>query len=105
MPIDPRWAALYPDDWKDISLRIRAQANQQCQWCGAPNGSTVQRHDKDVVIVLTVAHLNHDPRDCSDDNLRALCQRCHITYDKSPAQAARRRALRAELLDGQRSLF
>lgn len=26
-------------------------------------------------ILLTIAHLDHDPRNCSDDNLAALCQR------------------------------
>lgn len=34
-----------------------------------------------VKIVLTVAHLNHDPADCADENLAAWCQRCHLRYD------------------------
>lgn len=32
-------------------------------------------------IVLTVAHLDHTPENCNDDNLKALCQRCHNRYD------------------------
>lgn len=32
-------------------------------------------------IVLTVAHLDHDPSNCAEDNLKALCQRCHNRYD------------------------
>ena len=36
---------------------------------------------KDVRIVLTVAHLDHQPENCADDNLRAWCQRCHLAYD------------------------
>lgn len=32
-------------------------------------------------MILTVAHLNHIPMDCRDQNLRALCQRCHNSYD------------------------
>lgn len=32
-------------------------------------------------IVLTVAHLNHTPEDCRDENLKAMCQRCHLRYD------------------------
>jgi hypothetical protein len=32
--------------------------------------------------VLTVAHLNHDGMDCRDDNLKAMCQRCHLRYDQ-----------------------
>lgn len=34
-----------------------------------------------IVIVLTVAHLNHDPADCRPENLRALCQRHHLALD------------------------
>lgn len=32
-------------------------------------------------VVLTVAHLDHQPENCARDNLRALCQRCHNAYD------------------------
>lgn len=35
-----------------------------------------------IVIVLTIAHLNHDTTDNRDENLAALCQRCHLNYDK-----------------------
>lgn len=34
-----------------------------------------------VRVVLTVAHLDHTPENCTDDNLRAWCQRCHNIYD------------------------
>lgn len=34
-----------------------------------------------VRIVLTVAHLNHTPGDDRDENLRALCQWCHLNFD------------------------
>ena len=34
-----------------------------------------------VRVVLTVAHLNHTPEDCADENLRAWCQSCHNSYD------------------------
>ena len=30
-----------------------------------------------VDVVLTIAHLDHTPENCADDNLRAWCQRCH----------------------------
>jgi hypothetical protein len=35
-----------------------------------------------VGIVLTIAHLNHTPGDDRDENLKALCQWCHLNYDK-----------------------
>lgn len=49
---------------------------------------------KPIVIVLTVAHLNHDPTDCRPENLAAMCQRHHLAYDhdhhRASAQATRR---------------
>ena len=37
---------------------------------------------KIIEIVLTVAHLDHQPSNCADENLKALCQKCHLAYDK-----------------------
>jgi transcription elongation factor Elf1 len=36
-----------------------------------------------VYIILTVAHLNHTPGEDNDDNLKALCQWCHLHYDET----------------------
>ena len=35
-----------------------------------------------IEIVLTVAHLDHMPENCAPSNLEAMCQRCHLNYDK-----------------------
>ncbi|TVV74250.1 hypothetical protein [Sphingomonas solaris] len=32
-------------------------------------------------VVLACAHLDHDPGNSAQDNLRALCQRCHMLND------------------------
>ncbi len=49
---------------------------------------------KPLVIVLTVAHLNHQPEDCRPENLSAMCQRHHLALDhdhhRANAQATRR---------------
>ncbi len=37
--------------------------------------------ERPLVIVLTVAHLNHQPEDCRPENLAAMCQRHHLAYD------------------------
>lgn len=34
-------------------------------------------------IVLTIAHLDHALTDHFDNNLAALCQQCHLRYDKA----------------------
>ena len=38
---------------------------------------------KYIVIVLTVAHLDHQPENCDPENLKAMCQKCHNSYDRS----------------------
>jgi len=70
----------YPENWEEISERIRFErANNRCEWCGAenykPHPVTGSR------VILTVAHWNHDKMDVRDENLAALCQRCHLSYD------------------------
>ena len=55
-----------------------------------------------IVIVLTVAHLNHEPEDCRPENLAAMCQRHHLAYDahhhKQTAYSTRKRyAMTADL--------
>lgn len=53
---------------------------------------------KPIVIVLTIAHLDHQPENCDEDNLRALCQRHHLAHDHAHHQAnaaATRRAGKA----------
>jgi hypothetical protein len=45
---------------------------------------------KIVEIVLTIAHV-HDPspENCADDNLAALCQKCHLDHDRKHHAAMR----------------
>jgi hypothetical protein len=50
-----------------------------------------------VKVILTVAHLDHQPENCDPANLKAWCQRCHIVYD-APRKAQERR-----LRDAQRN--
>ena len=51
-----------------------------------------------VKVVLTVAHLDHQPENVDRANLRAWCQRCHNAYDAPMRRAGisqRRRAAAA----------
>jgi hypothetical protein len=108
MPIRASEAARYPADWRVISARIRQRAAGQCECAGEcglhrdhPGPRRCEeRHGERARwakgrIVLTVAHLNHQPEDCRDENLKAMCQRCHNRYDQPHRQrnaAATRRA-------------
>lgn len=75
----------YPADWEDISKGIReGRAGNRCEACGVANGATVIGvRGQPYRVVLTVAHLNHEPSDCRPENLRAWCQSCHLRYDAS----------------------
>lgn len=54
--------------------------------------------EKPIVIVLTCAHLDHQPENCDPANLRMLCQRHHLAHDhqhhQANAQATRRTRLK-----------
>lgn len=68
-----------------------------------------------ITIVLTVAHLGvprpdgtpgskHDKADCRPENLAALCQRCHLNFDRPDhlARAATTRERKQRQRDAQR---
>jgi len=44
--------------------------------------SHIDLDKKPLKIVLTLAHLDHGLHDHSDENLQALCQRCHFLLDR-----------------------
>ena len=110
MPIRASEKARYPKDWKTISLRIKTRALWRCECqgeCGLhpPNPlprRCVERHGEPAVfargrVILTVAHLGDpSPENCADDNLKAMCQRCHLRYDLAQHQehAAQTRRLK-----------
>ena len=61
----------YPANWPEIAKRIKDDHNWRCEHCG-------HIHDQATGHVLTVHHLDGDKSNCSDENLVALCQRCHL---------------------------
>lgn len=85
MPIKPENKGRYPANWKEIRQRILERAGNKCEFCGAENGKPNPVTDSKVV--LTIAHLNGIPEDCRDENLRSLCQRCHLSWDRITSRA------------------
>ena len=80
----------YPDDWSEISQRIRRRAKGRCECtgeCGLHRGQRCTERDHEKAqyaggeIVLTVAHRNHFKADCRDENLLAMCNTCHLRMD------------------------
>ncbi|MBK8200290.1 MAG: hypothetical protein IPK75_18240 [Acidobacteria bacterium] len=50
-----------------------------------------------IRCVITIAHLDHDPRNNADANLAALCQHCHLKHDTHFHHANARRTRAANV--------
>ncbi|MGD9892838.1 MAG: hypothetical protein AB7U18_16280, partial [Dehalococcoidia bacterium] len=98
----------YHPDWKSIRRQILDQADHRCEQCGVANGAIGARdrhgawHDEADIdgmnsgtgerlfgeyphmirIVLTIAHLCHDPACYDPGHIFAYCQRCHLNWDR-----------------------
>ena len=89
----------YPPNWRQIRACILERAGNRCEWCGADN---YRPHPiTGARVVLTIAHCgNPDTMDCRDENLAALCQRCHNRLDapmraRHAAETRRRKLMEA----------
>ena len=103
MPIKPENRARYPKDWKQIRQRVLERAGNKCEFCGIENYAIRENGSK---VVLTIAHLDNVPEHCEMSNLRALCQKCHLTYDaKFHAENARKTRLEKKQDSSQMRLF
>ena len=99
MPVD--WK-LYPPDWKAIAQRIKDAAGWKCQHCGKQCRKPGERFDSHT-RTLTVSHLNHDPADCREENLRALCAPCHLRYDRHHHAETRKKRLHGQEQGGSQT--
>ncbi len=96
----------YPDDWGAIRGRVLARAGNCCEGSPAYPDCRVANHSGHPVtgasVVLTCGHLDHDVTHNDMANLRAWCQRCHLTYDAAMhAHHAATTRQRRPLLHGQ----
>lgn len=111
----------YPDNWEEIALNVKREADWKCQRCGKQcrpgylsiaQWLTTQTHQPDYEErdrhpqkwTLTVAHLDHDPEN-PDARLMAMCAPCHRKYDgKQAAQTRKRKRWQRLELMGQLTL-
>jgi hypothetical protein len=108
--------ALYPDDWEDISRRVRARSGGRCECRGdaAPCGCGLHRGRRCEEragkpakwargkVVLTVHHKDGDKASRDESRMGAFCQRCHLRSDR-PLLVERRKAAE-DARTGQRRL-
>jgi hypothetical protein len=114
-PIRAENLGRYPDNWKAISEWIRfsrALGHCECEGeCGRTHkGRCPNRHGQPAYgtgsnVILTVAHLNHTPEDCRDENLKAMCQGCHLHYDREHHAQTAARTRAALATEGMDPLF
>ncbi|WP_428266135.1 hypothetical protein [Haliangium sp.] len=112
MPVRPENKLRYPANWSEISKDIKERAGWRCECtgqCGEHEGRRcVELHGHRAVrargqVVLTTAHLDHQPENCAAENLLAMCQRCHLRYDIAHHAETRRRTRDAR--SGQLGLY
>lgn len=127
MPMDRR---RYPPDWEAVRARVLERAQGQCECrgeCGvdhalepyqddpdndSPRCAAVHDHHHPVtgsLVVLTTAHLWRGP--CAEhdragvkcgelEHLAAMCQACHLRYDRPHHVANARRTRRSKRATG-----
>jgi hypothetical protein len=100
VPIREENKSRYPTDWPAISQSIKKRSGWRCECtgeCGIDHGGRCEeRHRVPALcfrgrVILTVAHLDHQPESCAPENLRAMCQACHLRYDRDHHAETRRR--------------
>lgn len=124
MPIDYK---KYAKNWKtEIRPAVLKRANSCCELCDIENyaigirqfDGTFSEMPKDtdvdlqkfhaeamgfkiIKIVLTIAHLDHDINNNDMSNLMAMCQKCHLGYDKKHhiKNASNTRKLKSKQID------
>ncbi len=63
-------------------LRMRRRVRRGTHDGRCPNVNGGKAYGTGSNAVLTVAHLDHTPENVDDSNLRAMCQGCHLHYDR-----------------------
>ncbi len=79
MPISKENKKLYPKNWKELSAWVRLKAGNKCEMCDSHNHKP--HPITGSMVVLTVHHLDFNPKNNEEYNLMALCQRCHNRLD------------------------
>lgn len=92
MPIRESERKRYPRNWPEISLLIReGRAGWFCEClgeCGKHDGWCLAKHDRPHPVTGS-------PENCDPENLRAMCNFCHLNYDRDHHRETRAATLAA----------
>lgn len=114
MPIKPERMKNYPGggthskEWKAFRASLLERAGNRCEGtsmfpkCEAVNGRPHPITGSKVV--LTIAHMDHDETHADPERCRALCQKCHLSWDakhhaKNAALTRRRKSPQIDMED------
>jgi hypothetical protein len=121
VPLTAAARARYPADWGLLSWTVLHRAGMRCECtgeCGRPHdhldpadGRCRNRHGEprwrgrryQRPVVLSAAHLDHDPAGSDLARIAAYCEGCHLCYDRTHHAVTRR--LRREQQLGLIGLF
>lgn len=71
-------------EWESIQKGVIRRAKGRCEFCRVKVPTLFAKR-------LTIAHLDHNPRNRDQRNLAALCNGCHNEHDGKQKAATRRR--------------
>ena len=102
MPIDYK---KYHPKWTLIRRLIMRRADNRCE--GSPRYPNCQaRHlqshpETKSKVILTIAHMDRNRDNYDFKNLKALCQRCHLTHDINQHQFNRKYGRETKRVNGK----
>jgi len=65
----------YPENWDEISERIKEKAGWKCENCDRKNSPREG-------YTLTTHHIDGKKKSLDENMLVALCQRCHLVWER-----------------------
>lgn len=97
-------SAWWPAEYIDYLLDPEQVESMPLAWTWQQFGTYQPKRSR---VVLTVAHLDHDRQNNAFHNLAALCQWCHLAYDKDLHRASLLKTLqeRKAVASGQLDAF
>ena len=97
MPVDK---SRYPDNWNEITARIRLRANNRCEQCGVPNHAYIVRSSEDAERYLIlredgcqytqdgqIIRMSETPSEFAGDMIRVVLTVAHYP-DPNPMNCA-----------------
>ncbi len=106
--------SIYSKEWKAFRAELLERSENKCEGTPQfPKCEAVNRESHPETgskVVLTIAHMDHDSTHTDPERCRALCQRCHLNWDrehhaKNAAATRRKKSPQIDIEDYMESLL